>query len=196
MSWEEAWREGRARWDMGRSPPELDALVRAGDLPTGRALVPGCGAGYDVLTLASDERVVIGLDVAPTAEARFSALRTPKGIAEDRARVIVADFFAYEPEEPFDLIWDYTFLCAIDPSARPAWVDRMDALLAPDGELVTLVFPATETPPHGVGPPFALPPREVRALLEPRFVATRFEPVKESHPRRDGMEWIGRWRKR
>lgn len=195
MSWEDAWREGRTGWDAGGSPPALIELVESGTLPTGRALVPGAGAGYDVLTLASAERAVVGLDLAPTAVERFTALREERGVSETRARVEVADFFAYEPDAPFDLMWDYTFLCAIDPSERRAWADRVDALLAPGGELVTLIFPATEKPPRGEGPPFALPPREVRALLEPRFTPFVFEPVSRSHPGREGMEWIARWRR-
>ncbi|MCZ7685418.1 MAG: TPMT family class I SAM-dependent methyltransferase [Sandaracinaceae bacterium] len=52
MSWEDAWREGRTGWDAGGSPPALIELGARGVLPAGRALVPGCGAGWDVLTLA------------------------------------------------------------------------------------------------------------------------------------------------
>lgn len=198
MSWEDAWREGRTGWDAGGSPPALIELVDAGVLPVGRALVPGCGAGYDVLALASDRetREVIGLDLAETAAARFRALREARGVPEARARVITADFFAYEPDAPFDLIWDYTFLCAIDPSERAAWAEKVDALLAPGGELAMLIFPATEEPPFGKGPPFALPVREVRALLEPRFTAVQLEPARRSHPGREGMEHVARWRRR
>ncbi|KAG7027674.1 putative thiol methyltransferase 2 [Cucurbita argyrosperma subsp. argyrosperma] len=38
-----------------------------GDLPNGRALVPGCGSGYDVVQMASSERYVIGLDISNNA---------------------------------------------------------------------------------------------------------------------------------
>jgi hypothetical protein len=193
--WEDAWREGRTGWDAGRSAPILETLVREGTLPEGRALVPGCGAGYDVLTLASPARTVIGLDVAPTAAERFAALREAAGVPEAQARVEVADFFAYTPETPFDLVWDYTFLCAIEPHQREGWVERMDALLAPGGELVTLIFPATEEPPFGPGPPHPLPPETVRALLAPRFLPVALHPIEESHPGRQGLEWLGRWKR-
>ncbi len=196
MSWEDAWREGRTGWDAGVSPPALLELSARGVLPAGRALVPGCGAGWDVLTLAEGSRVVVGLDVAPTAAARFAALREARGVPEERARVVVADFFTYAPEERFDLVWDYTFLCAIDPSQREAWLEKVDALLSPAGELITLVFPATDEPPFGAGPPFALPPEEVRALVTRRFEEIVFEPYPRSHPGREGMEWLGRWRRR
>ena len=196
MTWEKAWREGRTGWDAGGSPPILHELVQAGALPSGRALVPGCGAGYDVFTLAADDREVIGLDVAPTAAARFEALREERGIATDRARIVTEDFFAYRPEAPFDLIWDYTFLCALDPSVRPVWARKVDELLAPEGEILTLIFPAVDAPPLGEGPPFPLRPDDVRALLEPTFEAIELRPVERSHEGREGMEHLGRWRRR
>ncbi len=196
MSWELAWREGRTGWDAGAPAPALVELVARGVLPEGCALVPGCGAGYDVFALASERREVVGLDVAPTAARRFEALREERGVAEDRARIVTEDFFAFDAG-PFDVIFDYTFLCAIDPSMRPAWADRMDALLAPEGELVTLIFPATDAPPFGSGPPFDLRPAQVRALLEPRgFEAIELRPVTRSHPGREGLEHLGRWRRR
>ncbi|KAK2615933.1 hypothetical protein N8I77_002654 [Diaporthe amygdali] len=55
--------------------------------------------------------------------------------------------------EQFDLIFDYTFFCAIPPSARPKWAARMQQLLArPNGRLVCLEFPTGKHPSTG-GPP-------------------------------------------
>ncbi|HJL17393.1 MAG TPA: methyltransferase domain-containing protein [Sandaracinaceae bacterium LLY-WYZ-13_1] len=196
MTWEKAWREGRTGWDAGASPPVLEELVRRGELPAGRALVPGCGAGYDVFTLATEERRVVGLDLAPTAARRFEALREARGVPAERASIVVEDFFAYEPEAPFDVVWDYTFLCAIDPSVRADWARKVESLLAPEGELVTLIFPAVDEPPRGEGPPHPLRPEHVRELLEPRFEAVELRPVDRSHPGREGMEHLGRWRRR
>ncbi len=195
MSWEKAWSEGRTGWDAGASAPALVELVERGVLPNGRALVPGCGAGYDVFALASPERSVVGLDIAPTAAARFESLREELGVPEERAVIVTADFFAFD-DGPFDVIYDYTFLCALDRSARPQWAKRMDELLAPDGELVTLIFPATDAPPFGDGPPFDVRPEIVRELLEPLgFVAIEMGPARRSHPGREGIEHLARWRR-
>lgn len=195
MTWERAWEEGRTPWDAGASPPVLEALVRTGDLPSGRALVPGAGSGYDVLTLAADDRRVVGLELSPVAIERFESLRREAGVPADRARLTREDFFEWSPTERFDLIWDYTFLCAIDPERRGDWAERMDELLAPGGELVTLIFPVHAGDPEQ-GPPYPLSPDLVRDLLEPRFEAAHLEPVQRSHPARQGREWLGRWRRR
>ena len=193
MSWEKAWAEGRTGWDAGAAAPSLVELVERGVLPNGRALVPGCGAGYDVFALASPERRVTGLDIAPSARTRFESLREELGVPAEQATLVTADFFAFD-DGPFDLVYDYTFLCALDPSVRPQWARRMAELLAPRGEIVTLIFPATEAPPFGQGPPFDVRPEVVRALLEPLgFEAIEMAPARRSHPGREGIEHLARW---
>jgi hypothetical protein len=196
MTWEDAWREGRTRWDAGGSPPILEQLVREPHAPRERAFVPGCGSGYDVFTLTALAKRVVGLDVAPTASQRFERLRAERGISAARAAIVIDDFFSFEPEGPFDLIWDYTFLCALDPEQRMAWASRTDELLAPGGELWTLIFPVHPVPLNPGGPPHPMTPELVRELLEPRFIALTLEPVTKSHPGREGKEWLGRWTRR
>lgn len=196
MSWEDAWREGRTGWDAGGSPPVLGQLVADGSLPSGRAIVPGCGAGYDLLTLSHAVERVVGVDLAPTAKRAFDANVQARGLDPSRTQYLVEDFFAFEPEAPFDLFWDYTFLCAIEPERRTDWARRVDELIAEDGELVTLIFPVVDRPLNPGGPPHPMSPDLVRSLLEPRWEATHLEPVEVSHPGREGKEWLGRWRRR
>lgn len=194
MSWQEAWEEQRTPWDAGKSAPTLVELVEAGELPDGRALVPGAGSGYDVLTLAAPDRHAVGLDLAPGARRRFAKLRDEEGVPAERAEMVVANFFDWQPDEPFDIIWDYTFLCAIEPEMRPRWAERVDELLAPGGELITLIFPIVDKDPDE-GPPYAMSPELVRSLIEPRFEAHYLEPAERSNPGREGKEWLGRWRR-
>lgn len=201
MTWEQAWQEQRTGWDAGQSSPILRALVEDDVLPNGRALVPGCGAGYDVLTLAAPERTAIGVDLAPTAAARFRALRDERNIAPEHAQIRVGSFFDLDLGGPFDLIFDYTFLCAIEPEMRSKWATRMHDLLTPEGELVTLVFPVrhanlADTREDPQGPPYAMHPELLRELLTPRFTPIVLEPAQHSHPGRVGKEWLGRWRKK
>jgi len=65
--WEKSWEFGVTPWDLGKPTPVIEHLVRSGTLPNGRALVPGCGMGYDVVALACPERFVIGLDISDMA---------------------------------------------------------------------------------------------------------------------------------
>lgn len=45
---------------VGYSSPALLKLIAEGKIPNGRALVPGCGRGYDVVALASQKRIATG----------------------------------------------------------------------------------------------------------------------------------------
>ncbi len=192
MAWEDRWQTANTPWDAGASPPILAELVQEKKLPEGRAFVPGCGAGYDLVTLASPTRHVTGLDVAPGARDAF--YRQHPEVARD-VDYIVGDFFAYEPEQPFDLFWDYTFLCALDPSERQAWADKAAALLKPGGMLATLIFPIIDALADYQGPPWPMSLELVQGLVLPTFEEEETFPVERSHPGREGKEWLALWRR-
>lgn len=200
MSWKSAWKDRDVPWDAGAAPPELEQLVSEERLPAGRALVPGCGSGYDVFALASPERTTVGLDLASGAEARFEELRAERDISPSQAPFVTADFFEYQPAERFDLVWDYTFLCAIEPERRERWAERMFELLEPGGMVAALLFPVVRpgVPPvseDGSGPPYRLTPDLAATLLADSFDRQKLRPARHSHPDRDGKEWLGIWRK-
>lgn len=192
-SWEDAWKEGRTGWDAGGSPPILKRLVESGELPTGRVLVPGCGSGYDAFTLSGQGRHALGLDLAPSAAERFKLVRESRGISKEDASILVGDFFEFDAGDRFDLVWDYTFLCAIPREMRQAWAARMAAIIKPGGSLICLVFPVDPTRPIDQGPPFPLTPELVSDLLAHDFEAVSMEKVEVSNPGREGKEWLGRW---
>ena len=130
------------------------------------ALIPGSGRAYDALALAEHGFAsVTAVDLSPTAceAAREEISKSASTTTAQRERIDVrcGDFF--EIEGQYDFIWDNTFLCALDPSARERWARQMKALLAPGGELITCVFPIGE---REGGPPFALSVPLVRKLLE------------------------------
>ncbi len=202
MSWETAWSEGRTGWDAGSPAPALLEVLERFERAPGRALVPGAGSGYDALALEAAGWEVVALDVAPTAARRFEALRDAHGVSAERARVEVADFFTWEPAGRFDLVWDYTFLCAIDPSTRGAWARRMWELLAPGGELVTLIFPIFDLADGAdhrdgeAGPPYRMHPEIVRRLVSERFDEVALWEPESSHLGRAGKERVARWSRR
>lgn len=168
--WEASWRQSVTPWDAGAPAPSLVALVQSGALPSGRALVPGVGAGYDALALVSPERTVVGLDLSPTAVAVAKARRYDAGITAARCDFVEGDFFEPDPSHlgaPFQLIWDYTFCCALPPNLRQRWAARMRELLAPDGVLVTLIFPVSD---HAGGPPYAVSPQLYEQVRRARAV--------------------------
>ncbi|KAI1135623.1 S-adenosyl-L-methionine-dependent methyltransferase [Hypoxylon sp. FL0543] len=143
------------------------------------ALVPGCGKGYDVVMLALHGFNVYGLDVSRKAvetaqEYAATELREPSAynfafeddyleLSPGSLKFIEGDFFKTDWEKEieidgfqgFDLIYDYTFLCALHPGMRKDWACRMSDLLAQNGVLACLEFPLYKelTAP---GPPWGL----------------------------------------
>ncbi|KAF2762413.1 thiol methyltransferase [Pseudovirgaria hyperparasitica] len=178
--WDELYKEGFLPWDKGfPSPALVDALAQKKDIlgsPITRdgkrktALVPGCGKGYDVALLASYGYDAWGLEVSPLAVKACADFK--QGIEESGEYKAVdgeigrgsihfmeGDFYKSDWVEKIggtvDLIYDYTFLCAMHPDHRPAWSFRMSQLLSPKGHLLCLEFPSYKEPSTG-GPPFAV----------------------------------------
>ena len=156
-------------FDVGKASQTLVAeLSRSAYAPRPglSALVPGAGRAYDALALAQHGfESVTALDLAPTAcEAAREELKASTGdkIAE-RCSVQCADFFEFTGG-PYDLIWDCTFLCALDPSVRVRWAQKTASLLKPGGTLLTCVFPICD---KVGGPPYAMSVDLFRSLLEP-----------------------------
>lgn len=128
--WDDLWKEGFVPWDRGfPSPALVDLLAERKDLfpaKQGRkkALVPGCGKGYDVLLLSSWGYDAYGLDASEKAldaakqtqkESEGQDIyKTKEGVQKGSVNWLSGDFFAndflkgVEGEPTFDLIYDYT----------------------------------------------------------------------------------------
>lgn len=200
MGWIERWEAMNIPWDAGASPPVLGQLLADGHLPPSpadaplRALVPGAGSGYDVLTLAAAGWQAVGIDLAPGAGRRFAELRQAAELTEARARLLVGDAFTADVGGPVDLWWDYTFLCALQPEMRPTWAARAAELVRPGGLLATLVFPIVDRDPTD-GPPFPLTEQLVAELVQGPFEAAGRVVPAASHPGREGKEIARLWRR-
>ncbi|GAB7355604.1 hypothetical protein MBLNU459_g6332t1 [Dothideomycetes sp. NU459] len=214
------------------APPSGDKAAAAAPhqrIRRPRALVPGCGRGYDVLLLASHGFDAVGVEGAATAVAaaregaRGHEDRDEYGVWDEQvgrgeARFVLGDWFedgwveevaaggggdgAAEREEDggWDLIYDYTFFCALPPPLRPRWAARMAQLLSPTGVLVCLEFP-TYKPVSAGGPPWAVRPAYYVAYLSKPGEEVQFDEagavvgVDEEEPERSdrGLVRVAHW---
>ena len=193
VDWKEAWRAGRIPWDAGMSPPALLELLALGRVPAGRILVPGCGTGYDLATLARPDREVVGIDLSGDAQAAFRAAHPN---LPGRVVYEVTDFFSYDADTGFDFVWDYTFFCALDPDQRGRWAETMARLIKPSGMLATLIFPFEDPIPNREGPPWPINTGLVRGFVEEAFEEVEAREPETSHPGREGRERLVLWRRR
>jgi len=181
--WDQRYLLGDTPWDKGRAHPVL--ATRPPRQSPARILVPGCGTGHDAIELARlhPESEIIGLDLSPTALA--TAARLAAGLPN--LTWIQADALQWTPPEPCDLVWEHTFLCALDPSHRQDYAAACARWLRPGGLLEGVFF--THLDDEGCGPPWNTPPDELQHLLSPFFDgplhATADHPT---HPGRESEE--------
>lgn len=189
-AWEQLWKEGITPWDAQGVTPAIAHLLKHNKLREGKVLVPGCGSGYDVVAMASPTRRVTGLDISKTAlqQAQEFAQKSPQAEFTEFQN---ADFFSFAPLVKFDLVFDYTFFCALEPSLRGQWAEKMAELLASDGELITLMFPMDV---HEGGPPYSVSLESYETVLKPLgFHLTSCDAEIPSQEARKGMEQLARW---
>ncbi len=175
-NWEVFYQEGRIGWDRGKTSPNLNDWLENDELRPCRILVPGCGNGYEVLTLADKGFDVVCVDIAPSPVANLRrALKANKLAAE----VIESDFFSLDfSTNPFDAIYEQTCLCALQPSERIPFERWVVQSLKSSGELFTHFM---QTHQEG-GPPFHCDMDEMKAL----FSNTDWQWAKEKEPQSMG----------
>ncbi|WP_375417747.1 methyltransferase domain-containing protein [uncultured Hymenobacter sp.] len=183
--WQARYEAARTAWDAGGITLPLQTYFEQLVVERQpRVLIPGAGHAYEAeyLHCAGFEHVFVA-DIASAALAAV-ARRVPDFPA---AHLLLADFFRLQPApEPFDLLVEQTFFCALDPALRPAYARQCADLLRPGGTLVGLLFEADFGPVRE--PPFGGGREEYRAYFEPYFEFRHFATATNSIRPRAGRE--------
>lgn len=184
--WEIRFLEGRIPWDAGGVPKELEAYLAQAPRG-GRALIPGCGAAYEVAAFHEAGYEVIAVDFSAAAVA---AARRTLGPLQGLARL--GDFFLYDfGGNGFDVIYERAFLCSLPRQLWPRYVTRVSELLRPGRLLIGFFFFDSK---EG-GPPFGLQHEELHDLLRGRFALEADAEVSGSVPVFAGRERWQQWRR-
>lgn len=168
--WESRYRDRVIPWDAGKVPECLPDFART-LVPGARVLIPGCGSAYEAAYLAQNKLHVLAIDFSPAAVA---AARLTLGNRTDIVRL--ADFFADGLGDPFDVIYERAFLCALPRTMWKGYASRCAQLLKPGGVIAGFFF-LDETPK---GPPFGTSAPELNALLGQDFTKVQDDAVADS----------------
>jgi hypothetical protein len=179
--WDERFEQGFTPWDRGGVPQALRAFAQAQPGPL-RTLIPGCGAAYELAYLSALGWEATAIDFSSAAVATARA-----AVGQWGTRVEEADFFAWQPAQPLDLIYERAFLCALPRAMWPQVAARWAALLAPGARLAGFFF----FDDAAKGPPFGISPQQLDDLLLPHFRCIEDAAVADSIPVFDGKE---RWK--
>lgn len=178
--WLERWR--LAETGFHQPAPHRDLLRHwpAPGVPAdGTVFVPLCGKSVDMAWLHAQGQRVLGVELSAIAVRDFFAAqalqpahRRHDGLDWWEAaglRIACGDFFALRPEhlQGVAAAYDRAALIALPPDMRRRYAAHMQHILPPDAVIlqITLDYPQAQMN----GPPFAVPPDELRALYGERF---------------------------
>ena len=145
--WSQKYQSNETGWDLGAVSPPIKAYIDQLDDKNISILIPGAGNAYEAAYLFEQGfNNVTVLDIAkePLENLKKRVPDFPEN------KLLQEDFFDHEGQ--YDLILEQTFFCALDPSLRMTYINKMKALLKPKGKLVGLLFDfrlSDEGPPFG-----------------------------------------------
>ncbi len=179
--WETRWQNNQTGWDIGYVSPPLKAYFDQLDSKQYKILIPGAGNAYEAEYLFQQGfKNVFVVDFSKSAINNFLK-RNPSFPTE---QAIVSDFFQLK-ESHFDIIIEQTFFCALDPSLRENYLDKMKSLLKPGGKLAGLLF---HLPEKKDGPPYGGDKEVYLEQFATRFEIIEMDIAKNSIESRQGNE--------
>ena len=189
--WEAFYQADDLMWDHGEASPGLVDFLASSDanFALGQALVPGCGRGHDARALAKAGWQVTGLDIAPSSVPLARELAAAEGL---ELNFRLGNFLEDEPHQPFDLLFEHTLFCAINPVQRDAYVLAAKRWLRPGGTYLAVNYIITDEDGE---PPFSTTAGELDERFLPDFeLLRRWTP--RSYENRQGKELMNLWRRR
>ncbi len=178
--WNERYHSNKTGWDIGHISTPIKEYVDQLTNKRLNILIPGCGNAHEAAYLFEQGFTKVHLLDWAEAPLEDFAKRFPDF---PKQQLIQEDFFKHQGN--YDLIFEQTFFCAIDPSMRAAYAKQMHKLLRAGGRLVGLLFDA---PMYEDRPPYGGTKEEYKTYFSNLFTFTVFDDCHNSIPPRAGNE--------
>lgn len=162
--WTEAYTESETPgWEMNEPNAALVHTLPQLKLTRSRIAVLGCGSGNDAAHWAEQGHLVTAFDFSPEAikraQEKYGHIKNLDFVQQD---VFQLD---EKYTEQFDIVFEHTLYCAIQPQKRPELVKVWKKLLQPEGHLLGIFF----TMDRPTGPPFGGSEWEIDRRIENTF---------------------------
>ncbi len=186
--WKNKYKNNTTGWDLGHISTPIKTYFEQLENKNISILIPGGGNGYEAEYLHNlGFKNVHLLDIVKQPLRNFN-LRVPKF---PKKHLIQNDFFNFSGQ--YDLILEQTFFCALDPSLRTNYVEKVNELLTENGKLVGLLF---DFPLVDEGPPFGGSVDEYMNIFCEYFIIKILEKSYNSIPDRNGKELFVKFEKK
>ena len=194
MDWNARYEAEDTPWDKGEAAPILKALLSDGTFPAGaEVLVPGCGYGHDVRSIAAAGYSTTGMDISQLALDTAREMTDASSILGEISWALEDVFCAELPQgKRYGAIWEHTCYCAIPPEMRADYISAAYDLLDEGGILVGVFFTAPQTKP---GPPHMTCREDLLELFSKKFTLVWERKPESFYPAREGKEWLMCWRR-
>lgn len=178
--WTSRYKNQEIGWDIGYVSTPLKAWIDSFSNLNAAILIPGAGNSYEAEYLFQKgfkNVTVVDISAEPLLHISERCPEFPK------EQLIETDFFTHSGK--YDVIIEQTFFCALDPSLRTKYVQKMHELLNPKGFVVGVMFNVALNSDR---PPFGGSEMEYKGLFEPYFKIGKMEPCYNSIEPRAGRE--------
>ncbi|WP_347357404.1 methyltransferase domain-containing protein [Bdellovibrio sp.] len=174
--------EANPGWNLGEPAEALKDMLPRLKIARSRVLVLGCGEGHDAALFAAAGHFVTAVDISPLALERARKLYGHM----PNMTFVEADLFKLPADfhQSFDVVFEHTCYCAINPERRQELVKIWNRLLVSGGHLMGVFF----TFEKRQGPPYGGTEWELRQRLKSSYLPIFWGRWQKSVPRRQGKE--------
>jgi hypothetical protein len=180
--WSHRYLSKEMPWDLNGAHPSLPKIAAAVKLQRSRILVLGCGRAHDAAWFARAGHIVTAIDYS------HDAIKEAKELYGDVTDLTLLQGDAFHLpakfEKSFDVVFDHTMYCAIDPLKRNDLVKTWRKVLIDDGHLIAIMFCSEKQK----GPPYGGSEWELRSRFSKVFRSLYWQRLKDSPPARLGSE--------
>lgn len=187
--WSDIYKENQNKkqlpnWELGEATPILKSILPQLKVPRARIAVLGCGRGDDAAYLAKSGHIVTGIDYSEEA---IADAQKKYGNIRD-LKFIKSDIFALPKalHGQFDIVFEHTCYCAVNPARRNQLVQVWRNLLAERGHLLGIFFVMDKQK----GPPWGSSEWELRERLRKGFDFRYWTRWQKSVEKRQGTELV------
>jgi SAM-dependent methyltransferase len=182
--WNTLYKNNDTRWDLDKEAPALAAVLPQLKLARQRILVLGAGVGHDAAYLARQGHSVTAVDFS------FEAIERARGAYAgiEGLRFARADAFNLPADfnGRYDIVFEHTLYCAIEPRRRNDLVKAWKRALQPRGHLLGIFY----VNDRAGGPPFGGSEWEIRQRLRSTFHSIFWTRWRHSVESRKGRELV------